>query len=98
MIPTVQEEIQTAYELAQKDDSTLEALIEAMPHIATIKGKPCSLVIYPCSGGINMVDYQCIMTSKRESVIHIERVTSVKDAIRRTIRALWEIRDQVEEM
>lgn len=89
MKDTIQEQIKFAKETLTKSP-TLEDLFDVIPDTATVKDKIYCLRIEPIKGGITFVTFANVDFPQSESLIHVECVTGIHDAMAMAIEALAE--------
>lgn len=88
MIPTIQEEIEAAWSVAQKENPTLDELFDAIPDVIVVEGKAYQLQVTPLKGGLTFVDFNSVEDTN-DNFFHTEH-PDFKEALCSMIRILNE--------
>lgn len=91
MIDTIQEQIKLAKETIYKSPApTLEQLFDVIPDSVTANGKQYLLRVAPFKGGITFIDFVEIDNPQEDTLIHVESIDGIHDAMAKAIEALAE--------
>ena len=71
MIPTIQEQIAKAWNVAHKPNPTLDELFEAIPNTIVVEGVAYQLQVTPLKGGLTFVDFNGV-ENPSENFFHSE--------------------------